>query len=99
MPDKLPRSREPSQEDQVEAVAEAFAGSDSEYAGQLVDRLGHGGRQPSECGQSSFCLRQQSAPGCGQLDPAGGAIEQLRAELTLQSGDVLAHCGLPDVQV
>jgi hypothetical protein len=76
---------------------------------RLHDPEPHGAAQPAAHGVDGLAARrgrrqrgarvgEERAPGIGQPDPAGAALEQRRAELGLQPPQRRRHGGLHDVQ-
>jgi hypothetical protein len=48
--------------------------------------------------QHSAPSSQKGAPGFGQLDPSRISLKQLESELIFQIADLLAQCGLRDME-
>lgn len=83
---------------QGEQIAEARAGSDPErrVSRPGVPRCLAGAIDGSDDPAS---MVEERCTGGGELDPAGGAEEQLSTELAFESADLLADCRLNDVKL
>ncbi|ANZ37327.1 hypothetical protein BBK82_15920 [Lentzea guizhouensis] len=88
---------EPRQHGRQVHHVQALQAADRQRAPEQALHGGHGVTRGLDAAQRAPGLRQEGPPGLGQLDLAGGAQEQRRAELDLQRADRRGEAGLGDV--
>src|SRR6266542_717765 len=85
------RARELPEEEGDDGAAGLEATGDPLALGQLVEEL-------LLRGQYSLCVAIEALPCLRRLDPAAGAVEQVRAQTLLERPDLQAHSGLRDAE-